>query len=301
MLLTPEAVAVLALRMIKANTGCKSKDQVAQDFKDHFGSSPLDIAEIWYDMCHTDIAPAKVPKNEQNERGFHGFMRAVYFLWVYPRSSKVMANSCSVGERQCRGHPLRLWVKRIAALKEKKIVWDPDIDHPGKEKFVMTVDGTDFKIHEKKHPTLPIDRKLCSHKFNHGALKYEIGFSVFKCKCVWINGPFKGGTHDMVIFRDKLLKKIPEGKLVIADGGYSSQVPSERARLSLPNTVDSPALKNFKSRARSRHESFNGRIAKFGCLNDTFKQSIGFHKDAFTAVCVMVQYQMDNGAELFSV
>lgn len=35
----------------------------------------------------------------------------------------------------------------------------------------VTVDGTDFLINE---PT-PFNKKWCSHKFKHAALRYEIG------------------------------------------------------------------------------------------------------------------------------
>jgi hypothetical protein len=35
---------------------------------------------------------------------------------------------------------------------------------------------------EKKHPNLPRDPQQCSQKFKHGAVKYEIGFSVFSEK-----------------------------------------------------------------------------------------------------------------------
>jgi hypothetical protein len=142
---------------------------------------------------------------------------------------------------------------------------------------------------------------MCSHKFNHAALKYEIAMCIFKPKCVWINGPFRGGENDMVIFRSGLKAKIQPGKLVVADRGYRTSRPDERPIMSTPNELDSKELGNFKSRARARHETFNGRLKFFGCLGNTFRHGVEKHKFVFEAVCVIVQYQMDNGAEIFKV
>jgi hypothetical protein len=82
---------------------------------------------------------------------------------------------------------------------------------------------------------------------------------------------------------------------------YGSQAtPEEHERLALPNPIDNPVLANFKARARARHESFNGRLKFFESLNKTFCHNSDNHVHIFEAVCVIVQYQMDNGAELFA-
>ena len=90
--------------------------------------------------------------------------------------------------------------------------------------------------------------------------------------------------------------KIVEDKRGIADAGYLGG-----ARLALPNANDPKELHKFKSRAQCRHKTFNGRIKNFAILQGTFCHSIPKHCIAFHAVCVIVQYQMDNGAELFTV
>jgi hypothetical protein len=41
------------------------------------------------------------------------------------------------------------------------------LDDPTSQIFVVTVDGTDFKVWEKKHATMPYDKAQYSHKFNH--------------------------------------------------------------------------------------------------------------------------------------
>lgn len=181
----------------------------------------------------------------------------------------------------------------------EKIKWPRRFDDPDTERFIITVDGVDCKIWEPKRPTLPVDKSYYSHKFRKAGLRYELGISVHGSKLVWMSGPHKCGNHpDKSIFRHKGLKdKIREGKRVIADGAYSGF-----REVSIPNHADDKKLKNFKSRARLRHETFNARIKSFGCLQNTFRHGMKKHKIAFEAVCVIVQYQMDNGtSSLFDV
>jgi hypothetical protein len=149
----------------------------------------------------------------------------------------------------------------IAQLKVKKIVWDPRLDDPNGTIFIITVDGTDFKVWEKKTATLSVDKAQYSHKFNHGGLKYEITMDVFRCRVVWISGPHREGKHDKTIFDEALSSKIKTGKKAITDRVYGSKGnPLTHAKLSLPNAMDSKDLANFKARARCRHETFNGRL-----------------------------------------
>jgi hypothetical protein len=66
-----------------------------------------------------------------------------------------------------------------------------------------------------------------------------------------------------------------------------------------PRRAADERVAKFKSRARARHESFNGRLKFFDILQNTFRHGEARHKIAFEAVCVIVQYQMDNGSPLF--
>ena len=113
---------------------------------------------------------------------------------------------------------------------------------------------------------------------------------------MWMNGPFKASRHDITIFRRAGLKDmIPPGHRVIADNGYKG----EAIVVSKPNSNDPGELKKFKRRARARHESFNGRIKNFQCLAERFRHGVNKHVIAFEAVCVIVQYQLENGSPLF--
>jgi hypothetical protein len=61
-------------------------------------------------------------------------------------------------------------------------------------------------------------------------------------------------------------------------------------------------------RARCRHETFNAHLKKFESLSGAlFRHGGGgdagreFFGIVIVAVCVIVQYQMDNGRELFAI
>jgi hypothetical protein len=154
----------------------------------------------------------------------------------------------------------------------------------------------------KKHPTLSQDRTQMSHKFKHGALKYEIAVSNYHSQVCWIGGPHRGGKHDLTMFREGGLKqKFADGKLCNVDRGYHSGRADEKM-LCLPNLRDSKALNNFKSRSRLRGETFNGRLKTYEILNQTFRGgNQEKHRLAFEAVVVIWQYRMDNGEPLFEV
>jgi hypothetical protein len=63
--------------------------------------------------------------------------------------------------------------------------------------------------------------------------------------------------------------------------------------------MDDKELANFKSWAQSHHETFNGHLKFFRALLQTFHHALGNQMHTFKAICVIVQYQMDNGGELF--
>jgi len=97
----------------------------------------------------------------------------------------------------------------------------------------MTVGGTDFLIDE---PT-PFSSKWCSHKFNHAALRYEIGICIQTGWIVWVNGPYPAGQWpDLSISRDGLNQALKKGETFVADGGYAD---SPEAPLQLATTQES--------------------------------------------------------------
>ena len=111
-------------------------------------------------------------------------------------------------------------------------------------------------------------------------------------------GLFAATNHDIKKFREKGLNdKIPAGKRIIGDNGYRG----EDGIISTPNAHDPADVRKFKSRARARHESFNGRLKKFRCLDVPFHHGVEKHRIVFEAVCVICQYHLENGSPLFDV
>jgi hypothetical protein len=84
---------------------------------------------------------------------------------------------------------------------------------------------------------------------------------------------------------------------VIADRGYRG----EEGVVATPNIHDSLETSNFKKRARARHETFNKRIKNFKIIAGPFRHSLDRHSVAFEAVCVLVQYDIENGHPLFEI
>jgi hypothetical protein len=313
MFLSPKEVLIYGLDFLDIRYSRWSESTRILAFHQHYGSSPLNLADIWYDLTIGDYLPRdlKLSNKEKNEKGLKRYMMTHFWLWAYPKNAGMFASRYKCSQRTCRGDPVWKWVKRIAAMKEKKIPWEHVANKEPLEIFSISDDGTDFKLQEWKHPTLPRDNAGCSHKMKHAAAKYEVVLAVHRAKVVHIAGPFKGGTHDLEMFRqgglkakltrlNRTLRGVRRVQLCLADRGYHSKEDDE-CFFSLPNGYDSKELNNFKSRGRLRHETFNGRLKNFWCLSDTFRHGFGNHKFVFEAVVTIVQYQMDNGSPIFAV
>jgi hypothetical protein len=316
MILSPQQALKYWLTFLAVRFTCWSDARMALEFHRHYVSLPLDLADQWHDLKVGDHLPEELQLNEKekSEKGLKRYFVAHFFLWAYPKNASMLSSRFKgVCDKYCQGEPLWKWIRRIAALKSKKIVWDDNIaKSKNLEIFCITIDGTDFKINEPKHKTLPRDNGACSHKMQHAAAKYEIALAVHRPKCVHLAGPFFGGTHDLEMFRRGRLKEKLQAlnvqirnfrrtKLAIVDRGYSSKRADEKNLFSVPNSMGSKELEKFKSRARLRHETFNGRLKCFGSLSaQTFRHGIDKHKFVFEAIVVTVQYQMDNGSPIFA-
>ena len=130
----------------------KSANQNNLEFHKHYGSAPLDLAEMWYDLTVTDIPEAQMDDKEKSEMGFKMFMITHFWLWTYPKNAHLIASRFKTCVRYLRGEPLWKWIERIAALKVKKIIWDHSLEDANTEVFAISLDGTDFRMWERKHP-----------------------------------------------------------------------------------------------------------------------------------------------------
>jgi len=296
--LSPNAVLERGLELVNAKvTWRASEDWKKEIFEKICGSSPLVLAAQWCDLMTTDIRDAKLDEKDVSMAGFKRFVIAHNFLWEHHKNAQCLATRFNMCERLARGEPVWFWVRKIAALKDKKIVWPAHFSRADGEKLPHTVDGVDFRIKEKSNERLNVDKKHCSIKFNKAGLKCQIVLSIVEPKCVGFTGPRKCSIHDTTVWKQSgVAEKTGPGKFGIADRGCAGQ-----EKLSAKNLRDPKLFRQFKARALARHETFNGRLKMFNALCHVCKHDVDKHKFAFEAICVTIQHQMDNGSPIFDV
>lgn len=67
------------------------------------------------------------------------------------------------------------------------------------------------------------------------------------------------------------------------------------------DALDSREVRKFKNRVAARHETFNGRIKNFASLANRWRHGLEKHKIVLEAICIICQYDIDNGRPLFEV
>ena len=256
---------------------------------------------MWSDINNGFVASDKMPKKcEISEAGFQMFLAAHHLLWAYPKNTSMLASTMDMARCRAEGEPIWRWVDRIFALLDYKIQWPEDINDDDAPYWALVVDCVDAKRNELKHPIFNLDTKWCSKKFNKPAMRFELATSVYEPRCIHAKKGERGGKHDWTIFLEELDLKVNPNKRIHGDSGYNGQ--NGRNKVSVPSSTDSKELAKFKSRARLRHETFNGKIKKFACTSSTFRHSVEKQDMSFRAVVVIIQYQLDNGEQtLFDV
>ena len=280
---TPNEILDFGIDIISGfeNAGINKTKKVMY-FRGHFGVSPLSYSKICDDLQLEK--PGWIPSLEK-------LLISGRFLFLY-ETLIVLRGATGLDEGVLTSW-IWQYVKLIQSLKRVKIKLQDVTDSD--KILALSVDGVHFRTREvRKEPS----SSWYSHKHKGPGLTYELGISIWESKLVWINGPFKAGKNDIGMFRseDGLEEKIPENKYVLGDSAYKSS-----AKAKVKKRSDSKDLKEFKNRALARHETFNGRIKNFNCLQNRWKHCISKHKSAMEAVCVLVQYDMENGHPLFEV
>jgi hypothetical protein len=116
-----------------------------------------------------------------------------------------------------------------------------------------------------------------------------------------MNGPFRAGKNDIKIVRNHgLMARLRAlGKKGIGDKAYSRE--HYRDVMSTWNAHDDYCVKKFKSRALKRHEHFNGMIKRFKSMDGRFRHGPSSFKYYFESICVICQYQLENGMPLYDI
>lgn len=290
-----------------------------QRFRDFFGCDPKSCSKLFEDLQTTDIVEDRI-----RNANLSYFLMTLYWLRGYGTETRVSGHFKIKCPKTFRRHVWE-YTAAIRALKARKvsnnitkmktvnvidtkfsflfqITWYDDEDalpalnNEEEEIMFATIDGVHCRIFEPSKEPSP---KWYSHKFQGPAVTYEIVIHIRSQRVLWINGPFPAAEHDIEVARKigGVLERIPPGKRLIGDGGYRG----EPNQITTPNIHDSLIVKDYKNRARARHETFNKRVKDFQITRQEFRSAVEKHQVAFEAVCIIVQYDIENGHPLFEV
>ena len=197
----------------------------------------------------------------------------------------------------------------IQSLKEMKIRFE---GFNKKYEYQIGVDGQNYHTNEFR---LTPHSKWYEHKSNSCGLKYEYAVHLWSSRLVSMRGPFPASVHDIHVFRggdrgDKsswdrtsLYFKMPPGMRGVGDSGYGG----EPDKLTVSKSEHSKEMREFLVREKNREESLHTRFSSFGVLKERFRHGKGtqnkldFHQTCAEAVCVIVQYDFENGHPLFEM
>lgn len=259
-----------------------------------YGSQPHVYAKIWADLQTTSYDQARIDGCNDSLKGF---FIALHFLKRYrtEKESSLIFSCSPTTINKYRWY----YITHIRHLKQQKILWPIEwtIGDATIPTLLLSVDGTHFEIEEPQHERYNKNTKFYSKKFGSAGLSYEIGIDLAQSRVVHTRGPYRAAQHDITIFREELKDKIPKGHFCIGDLGYIG----EPAKVVFANSYDTPAVRQFKARARSRQETFNNRVKFFEAMSSRFRHGIDQHEECFDCVVVIIQYQMEMGFPLFDV
>ncbi|GAX17651.1 hypothetical protein FisN_UnNu085 [Fistulifera solaris] len=316
-LFTPKEMMVKGLLLIPSYDVSRIKklcqNTKLKDFKHWYGATPEVSSAIWKDLQTCDNVSNRI--NPRKARVEYFFM-SLHFLRKYPTGEE-QAKLFNIN-RETVSTWTWFFLEKIAVLESQKIVWPKEWEKEryaaarkkGKDQqdvyavsFGCSVDGTHGRIHEpsvgEPQSKNPI---YFSHKSHGPAFAYEFAIDIFQDRLVWMNGPFPASTPDREIFKNGLMKMIPDGMRVVADSGYSGE--KLKHIISGPNPRDSKKLRKFKSRARSRQEDFNARLKNYKICAETFRHDRyrkKRHKASWTAVAIICQYRIEHEKTFWSV
>lgn len=279
-LVSHEQMLRRGLRVAKVHLGnLKYKAKIGQ-FKDNFGLHPKHAASVLKDLLVFGYV-------DPDEADLIGFFAALSFLRSYQREKK-RRNTFEMNEK-----PLReltwTWVKNLAKLKAIKIVWPAD-EEWGDDTFIVSVDGTHRRTNEPRHLRFRRNGINYSHKSNSAGVNHEIAIDLWSQRVVHANRFDPAGRPDKSIFKEELMHKIPEGCRVVCDNGYEGLPHIYSAY----NQFDTERSKEFKKRAKSRHERFNGMLKTWLAFDDRLRHGTANEDAIFEAVVTMCQYQIED-------
>ena len=134
-------------------------------------------------------------------------------------------------------------------------------------------------------------------------------------RIVHASGPFVPSTADITAFRggtvkdkknwdkDSLYFQLPEGKMIVADGGLNG----EPSKITTSSPEHPKEMRLWIGNALARQETMHTRLKNFNILGHRFRhgkstrEKMKLHQMAVDAVCVIIQYDYENGHPPFEL
>ena len=261
-------------------------------FRSNYGVSPLAISKVIIDLQTLLDEVDRIKKFD-----IRYFFLTLFWFKAYLKQNQMEGpwNICpeTISEK------INVYSKAIQHLKKHKVKWFEDGECDDDDIFLVSVDGIHCRTFEVRRDP---GKKWYSHKSHGAGFAYELAIAIRSGRLVWMNGPFYASKSDITIFRfgdgdeqnpgPNLRDMIPEGKRAVADSGYRGE---DGKTCSITRQGDSDKVKEFKARAKSRQEVFNSKVKAFACTNTEFRHGKKLHGTAFESVCILLQYDMENG------
>ena len=145
--------------------------------------------------------------------------------------------------------------------------------------------------------------------------KYAFCLSLQEPKIIWVEGGVPAAVPDITLFRggdakdtdnwdeNALYFQLPAGKKLIADDGLAG----EPTKITTASRLHPKDLKEYISLAKARQETLHTKLKSFNILGQRFRhgknteEKMALHKMAVEALCVVVQYDYENGHPPFDM
>ena len=133
---------------------------------------------------------------------------------------------------------------------------------------------------------------------------------------IWVNGPVPPSVADISMFRggkedenederdqSALYFVMPAGKRAIADDGYKG----EPTKILITRNEQPRDMKIWIGRVKARQEVLHTRLKSFNILDHRFRHGtstedrMDLHQMAVEVVCIVIQYDYENGNPPFEV
>jgi len=309
MILTPAEIYQKALAFFDFQDNGYVNHNTAKmkaQFMSVMGSDAVTLAALWSDLQTTSIAPAKI--QNATEKDLTNYLATHHWLKCYPTFMAMAISFRFLGVRKIISDKIWDMLLRIAHLKEEKIKWPEDFSLEDSVINQYTVDGKHMCVYEQTHAILIKDKDWYSHKSSGPGVAYNVAMHIWESKIIHVSeGIRKASVHDKTIYMEEggLMSKTRPGANGLGDNGFRQKKKDlEKGEAKLPMNFSSshntPKVRKFEARAKTRQETLYGRVNVFACMNK-WRHDVDKHCIAFNAILVILQYQFDNGHPLFDV